>query len=141
MPSGNGEEPGQPGLRPTAPRGALDRRRGDRRQLADCEKGRSMTRFEEDATSPLRVRLEQLAGTGSGGDSINGGDLYRRGIRRRRRRVAATTALIAASVVVAGAAIGSVRPEASQQIGPAPASNPACEIPDSWTPAIEAGAL
>lgn len=64
-----------------------------------------------------------------------------RGVRRRRRHIAATTGLIAAAVVIVGAAIGAaVRQEASPDpSSPAPSSG--CEIPDQWTPAIEAGVL
>ena len=93
----------------------------------------------------LRERLDQLADSVSGGDTLDGTQLYRQGVRRRRRRIAATTALIAVAVVIAGAVLGSaVRPEASPEIGPGPASTTepdGCVIPTRFESDVESGLL
>ena len=61
----------------------------------------------DDNATQLRERLDQLADSVPVGDSIDGAQLYRQGVRRRRRRGAAATGLIAAAaaLVIVAAAI------------------------------------
>ena len=60
---------------------------------------------------------------------------------RRRRRIVVVTGLVAAGVVIMGAAIGSAVQERASSDSSSPVPSSGCEIPDRWTPAIEAGAL
>lgn len=100
-----------------------------------------MNQPADDKAAVLRERLDQLASNVSGGDDLDGAQLYRQGVRRRRRRIAVTAGLVAAAVVAAGAAIGSaVQPEASPDPS-TPAPSNGCDIPVTWAPALEAGAL
>jgi hypothetical protein len=61
----------------------------------------------DDNATQLRERLDQLAASVPAGDSIDGAQLYRQGLRRRHRRGAAATGLIAAAaaLVIMAAAI------------------------------------
>ena len=83
-----------------------------------------MSQPADDQTTRLRERLDQLADSVSAGNSIDGAQLYRQGVRRRRRRIAAAAGLAAAAVVIVGAAIGSaVQSESSSPEPPAPAAS------------------
>jgi hypothetical protein len=66
-----------------------------------------MNQPADDNATQLRERLDQLADSVPAGDSIDGAQLYRQGVRRRRRRGAAAAGLIAAAaaLVVVAAAI------------------------------------
>jgi hypothetical protein len=97
----------------------------------------------EDRSELLHEQLDQLASSVSGGETIDGVQLYRQGVRRRRGRIA-VAAGVATAVVAAGvAAFGTVvHPEAFPGVGPASdPSGSGCEIPERWAPAVESGAL
>jgi hypothetical protein len=93
----------------------------------------------------LRERLDRLANSVSGGDAINGVQLYRRGVRRRR--IAVTAGVAAAVVVVASAAAVASVVGAGGSSSPGPASDPSpptpdtCVLPADYAELVDAGAM
>lgn len=75
----------------------------------------------DDNATQLRERLDQLADSVRAGDSIDGAQLYRQGVRRRRRRGAAATGLIAAAAALVIVAAAIWLPGSIDGSGPRPA--------------------